>query len=64
MLAERAAPGPLELILSDGVIGADWSWSQRAEAMARRIQIRLHQQDGQLLLDLPAATEATVPQRP
>ena len=27
-------------------------------------QIRLHQQDGQLLLDLPAATEATVPQRP
>ena len=27
-------------------------------------QIRLHQQDGQLLLDLPAATEATVLQRP
>ena len=27
-------------------------------------QIRLHQQDGQLLLDLPAAAEATVPQRP
>ena len=31
---------------------------------ARRDQVRLHQQDGQLLLDLPAATEATVLQRP
>jgi hypothetical protein len=37
VLADRAAAGPLELILSDGVIGADWSWSQRDEAMARRI---------------------------
>ena len=37
VLAERAAPGPLELILFDGVTGADWSWSQRDEAMARRI---------------------------
>jgi erythromycin esterase-like protein len=37
VLAERAAAGPLELILFDGVIGADWSWSQRDEAMARRI---------------------------
>jgi len=37
MLAERAAAGRLELILFDGVIGADWSWSQRDEAMARRI---------------------------
>jgi hypothetical protein len=27
----------LLLILFDGVIGADWSWSQRDEAMARRI---------------------------
>ena len=27
-------------------------------------QVRLHQQDGRLLLDLPAATEAAVPQRP
>ena len=26
--------------------------------------IRLHQDDGELLLDLPAATEAVVPQRP
>jgi hypothetical protein len=34
---ERAAAGPLELTLFDGVIGADWSWSQRDEAMARRI---------------------------
>ena len=130
MLAERAAAGALELILSDGVIGADWSWSRRDEAMARRILaasppggrtlvvagnartpaspielgvpvgarlagrrpgireirirygggnscngeprqvprytgpeglIRLHQDDGQLLLDLPAAAEAVVP---
>ena len=37
VLADRAAAGPLELILFDGVIGADWSWSQRDEAMARRI---------------------------
>ena len=36
VLADRAA-GPLELILFNGVIGADWSWSQRDEAMARRI---------------------------
>ena len=37
VLAERAAARPLELILFDGVIGADWSWSRRDEAMARRI---------------------------
>jgi hypothetical protein len=37
VLAERAAAGPLELILFDGLIGAGWSWSQRDEAMARRI---------------------------
>ena len=37
VLAERAAAGPLDLTLFDGVIGADWSWSQRDEAMARRI---------------------------
>ena len=132
VLADRAA-GPLELILFNGVIGADWSWSQRDEAMARRIlatsppsartlvvagnahtpirptelgvpmgarlagqrpgtreiqisygggsfyncepgqfarrtdpqgTIRLHQHEGELVLDLPAATEAVVPQRP
>lgn len=133
VLAERAAAGPLKVILFDGVIGASWSWSQRDEAMARRllagspsgartlavagnahtpasptdlgtplgawlarqrpgireIQIRygsgrfwnfkscrfarrasphgparLHQDTGELVLDLPAATEAVVPQRP
>ena len=133
VLAERAAAGPLELILFDGAIGADWSWSQRDEAMARRIlaasgpgartlvaagnahtptnpielgvpmgarlagqrpgvreirisyggggfyngepgqfarradqpgQIRLYQHDGELVLDLPLATEADVPHRP
>ena len=37
VLAERATAGALKLILFDGVIGADWSWSQRDEAMARRI---------------------------
>ena len=133
VLADRAAAGPLELILFDGVIGADWSWSQRDEAMARRLlatsppsartlvvagnahtpvspielgvpmgarvagqrpgtrevqisyggggfynceprqfarradpqgKIRLHQHQGELVLDLPIATEAVVPQRP
>jgi hypothetical protein len=37
VLAERAAAGPLQVILFDGVIGAGWSWSQRDEAMARRL---------------------------
>jgi hypothetical protein len=37
VLAERAASGPLELILFNGSIGPDWSWSQRDEAMARRL---------------------------
>jgi hypothetical protein len=133
VLTDRAAAGPLELTLFDGAIGADWSWSQRDEAMARRIlatsppsvrtlvvagnahtpirpielgvpmgarvagqrpgtrevqisygggsfyncepgqfarrtgpqgTIRLHQHEGELVLDLPAATEAVVPQRP
>jgi hypothetical protein len=133
VLAERAAAGPLELILFDGVIGADWSWSQRDEAMARRIlaasppgartlavagnahtptspielgvpmgarlaeqrpgireirirygagyfwnfgprrftrhtdphgHTRLYQHNGDLVIDLPLATEAVVPQRP
>jgi len=133
VLTDRAAAGPLELTLFDGVIGADWSWSQRDEAMAWRIlatsppsartlvvagnahtpirptelgvpmgarlagqrpgtrevqisygggsfyncepgqfarrtepqgQIRLHQHEDELVLDLPTATEAVVPQRP
>jgi hypothetical protein len=133
VLAERAAAGPLDLILFDGVTGADWSWSQRDEAMARRLlaasgpgartlavagnahtpispielgvpmgarlagqrpgvreirisyggggfynggprqfarradpqdKPRLHQHGGELVLDLPLATEAVVPQRP
>jgi hypothetical protein len=37
VLAERAAAGPLEVALFDGTAGADWSWSQRDEAMATRI---------------------------
>ena len=133
VLRERAAAGPLTLTLFDGTIGAGWSWSQRDEAMARRIltapaagtgtvvvagnahtpvtathlglplgaciarqrpgvrgirisygagryyniqprrfssrlgpgqrHLRLHQQDDTLILDLPVAGEAVVPQR-
>jgi hypothetical protein len=132
VLAERAAVGAFELILFDGVIGADWSWSQRDQAMARRLlagspsdartvavagnahtpvnptglgvpmgaclaeqrpgiqeirisygagsswnfrsrqfagradpyaTVRLHQHESKLVLDLPLATEAVVPQR-
>ena len=37
VLRERAAAGPLSLTLFDGTIGAGWNWSQRDEAMARRI---------------------------
>jgi hypothetical protein len=37
VLRELAAAGPLELILIDGVMDAGWSWSQRDEAMARRV---------------------------
>jgi hypothetical protein len=131
VLAERTSAGPFELTLFDGIIGADWSWSQRDEAMATRIlagaaagictlavagnahtpvshtelgipmgaclaqrrpgvreisinycggsyynfgpgrfapigpqqrQIRLYQHDDALVLDLPSASEAVVPQ--
>jgi hypothetical protein len=133
VLAERSKAGPLEVILFDGTIGADWSWSQRDEAMARRLlagspsgartlavagnahtptrptalgvpmgaclarqrpgireiqiryrggrfwnfkscqfagranaqgSVRLYEDTGELVLDLPIATEAVVPQRP
>lgn len=133
VLAERSKAGPLEVILFDGVIGAGWSWSQRDEAMARRLlagspstartlavagnahtptsptdlgvplgaclarqrpgireiqirygggrfwnfksrqfadrasaqsPVRLYEDSGELVLDLPLATEAVVPQRP
>ena len=132
LLRERAAAGPLSLTLFDGTLGAAWNWSQRDEAMARRIlaapasgngtlavagnahtptarttlgvplgaqlagqwpglreirisyggghfynneprrlrrriglrRTRLHERGGSLVLDLPAATEALVPQRP
>lgn len=37
VLRELAAAGRLELTLIDGLIAADWSWSQRDEAMARRL---------------------------
>ena len=37
VLAERAAAGPLQLILFDGPAGPGWSWSQMDEAMAARL---------------------------
>ena len=37
VLAERSKARPLEVILFDRVISAGWSWSQRDEAMARRL---------------------------
>jgi hypothetical protein len=133
VLAERAAAGPLDLILLDGIMEAGWSWTQRDEAMAGRLlagagpaartlavagnahtptrrtglgmplgahlarqrpgvreirisyasggfynlgprqfrpsaspppHARLREHSGSLILDLPAATEAVVPQRP
>jgi hypothetical protein len=132
VLAERGTAGPLQVILFDGAIGAGWSWSQRDEAMARRLladspstartlavagnahtptsptdlgipmgaclarqrpgvreiqirygggrfwnfkscqfadrasaqgPVRLYEESGELVLDLPLATEAVVPQR-
>jgi hypothetical protein len=134
VLRERARVGELRLGLFDGMTGADWSWSQRDEAMAGHIlagataasgtlavagnghtptsptsegiplgaclsrqrpgildirirygrggyynmrpshihpsisiwpsQTRLYQENGRLILELPAATEAIVPHRP
>jgi hypothetical protein len=40
VLRERTAAGRLDLTLFDGVTGADWSWSQRDEAMAERVLAR------------------------
>jgi hypothetical protein len=37
VLRELAAAGPLELTLIDGLMDTGWSWSQRDEAMARRV---------------------------
>ncbi len=37
VLAERAAAGPLELTLFDGIVEVGWSWSRCDEAMAARI---------------------------
>lgn len=37
VLRERTATQPLEIVLFDGTLDADWSWSDRDEAMARRI---------------------------
>jgi hypothetical protein len=37
VLAERAAAGAPQVSVLDGGIGPGWSWSQRDEAMARRL---------------------------
>ena len=37
VLRDVAAAGPLEVTLVDGLTDAGWSWSQRDEAMARRV---------------------------
>jgi hypothetical protein len=37
VLAECAAAGPLEVILFDGGVDAEWDWSDRDQAMARRL---------------------------
>jgi hypothetical protein len=37
VLAERAAAGPVPVVLFDGAVGAGWSWSDCDEAMAGRI---------------------------
>jgi len=37
LLADRAGTGQLRLILFDGTIGADWSWTKRDHAMATRL---------------------------
>src|SRR5262249_13133488 len=37
VLAERATAGPLEVILFDGPIDAEWDWSAWDQAMARRL---------------------------
>jgi hypothetical protein len=37
VLRERAAAGPLSLTLFDATMGADWTWSQHDEEMARRV---------------------------
>ena len=60
VLAERAAAGPLDLILFDGVIGEGWSWSQRDEAMARRLLAA----SGPRARTLAVAGNAHTPTRP
>ena len=37
LLADRMGTGQLRLILFDGTIGADWSWTKRDQAMATRL---------------------------
>ena len=48
VLRERAAAGPFDLTLFDGVVDADWSWSRRDEAMAERILARTTTASGTL----------------
>lgn len=59
VLRERAAAGPLSLTLFDGAAGAGWSWSQRDEAMAKRILAASAAGDGILVVAGNAHTTTT-----
>ena len=58
-------PGTREVRISYGG-GSFYNLEPRQFARRTGLQgkIRLHQHEGQLVLDLPIATEAVVPQRP
>jgi hypothetical protein len=61
----RQRPGVREIRISYGgggfYNGGPLQFARRA---GPQDQIRLHQHDGELVLDLPLATEAVVPHRP
>ena len=66
VLRERAAAGPLDLTLFDGPTWADWSWSQRDEAMAERILAQSTTASGTLVSgrQRPHAHRADIPGPP
>ena len=63
-LAEQR-PGVREIQISYGA-GSFWNLEPRQFAPGTDPQgeVRLHEHEGELVLDLPLATEAVVPQRP
>jgi len=48
VIRERAAAGPLDLTLFDGIGEIGWTWSQRDEAMAERLLARVTAASGTL----------------